>query len=50
PPQNFMFCVRSPGEDLKSPGDVLDVARRGGGDMVARARQMSPEKAKHSID
>ncbi|MCI41353.1 hypothetical protein A2U01_0062586, partial [Trifolium medium] len=35
---------------LKSPGDVLDVVGRGGGDMVARARQMSPEKGKHSVE
>ncbi|MCI73554.1 hypothetical protein A2U01_0094818, partial [Trifolium medium] len=41
---------RSPGEDLESPGDVLDVARRGGGEEVARARQMSPKKGKHSVD
>ncbi|MCI58045.1 hypothetical protein A2U01_0079298, partial [Trifolium medium] len=30
--------------------DVLDVAGRGGGDMVARARQMSSEKGKHYVD
>ncbi|MCI37788.1 hypothetical protein A2U01_0059014 [Trifolium medium] len=45
-----MFCVLLPGEDLESPGDVLDVARRGGGDMVSRARQMSPVKGKLSVD
>ncbi|MCI89268.1 hypothetical protein A2U01_0110556, partial [Trifolium medium] len=44
------LCVRSPDEDLESPGDVLDVAERGGGDMVARAHQMSPVKGKHSVD
>ncbi|MCI72840.1 hypothetical protein A2U01_0094104 [Trifolium medium] len=45
-----MFCVLSPGDVLESPGDVLDVAERGGGEVVASARQMSPEKAKHSVD
>ncbi|MCI82946.1 hypothetical protein A2U01_0104220 [Trifolium medium] len=40
----------SPGEVLESPGAVLDVAGRGGGDMVARARQLSPVKAKLSVD
>ncbi|MCI66876.1 hypothetical protein A2U01_0088134, partial [Trifolium medium] len=44
-----MFCVLSLGEDLESPGDVLEVAEQGGGDMVARARQMSPEKGKLSV-
>ncbi|MCI39458.1 hypothetical protein A2U01_0060689, partial [Trifolium medium] len=38
PPQNFKFCVLSPGEDLMSPGVVLEVARRGGGEEVASAR------------
>ncbi|MCI94016.1 hypothetical protein A2U01_0115314, partial [Trifolium medium] len=31
------------------PGAVLDVVGRGGGDKVASARQMSPEKAKLSV-
>ncbi|MCI51890.1 hypothetical protein A2U01_0073134, partial [Trifolium medium] len=29
----------------RAPGDVLDVVGRGGGEEVARARQMSPVKA-----
>ncbi|MCI91824.1 hypothetical protein A2U01_0113119, partial [Trifolium medium] len=33
-----------------SPGAVLDVAGRGGGDMVTRARQMSQEKGKLSVN
>ncbi|MCI59985.1 hypothetical protein A2U01_0081240, partial [Trifolium medium] len=49
PPHNFKFCVLSPGAVLESPGDVLEVARRGEGDMVARARHMSPVKAKLSV-
>ncbi|MCI76774.1 hypothetical protein A2U01_0098044, partial [Trifolium medium] len=40
PPQNTLFYVLSPGTVLESSGDVLEVARRGGGDRVARARQM----------
>ncbi|MCI66689.1 hypothetical protein A2U01_0087947, partial [Trifolium medium] len=50
PPQSTLFCVRSPGEDLESPGAVLDIAGRGGGDMVASCRQMSPEKANHFVE
>ncbi|MCI86954.1 hypothetical protein A2U01_0108235, partial [Trifolium medium] len=46
----FMFCVRSPGEVLESPGNVLDVSRQGGGEEVVSARQMSPVKAKLSVD
>ncbi|MCI95163.1 hypothetical protein A2U01_0116461, partial [Trifolium medium] len=34
-----MFCVLSPGAVLESPGAVLEVARRGGGEEVASARQ-----------
>ncbi|MCI59393.1 hypothetical protein A2U01_0080648 [Trifolium medium] len=45
-----MFCVLSPGEDLMSPGAVLEVARRGGGEEVTSARQMSPVEAKLSVD
>ncbi|MCI66860.1 hypothetical protein A2U01_0088118, partial [Trifolium medium] len=33
-----------------SPGAVLEVARRGGGEEVASARQMSLVKAKLSVD
>ncbi|MCI69890.1 hypothetical protein A2U01_0091153 [Trifolium medium] len=45
-----MLCVRSPGKVLESPGDVLDVVGRGGGEEVASARQMSPAKAKLSVN
>ncbi|MCI48675.1 hypothetical protein A2U01_0069918, partial [Trifolium medium] len=43
PPQNFMFYVLS-------PGDVLDVTRRGGGEEVAGARLMSPITGKLYVD
>ncbi|MCI23698.1 hypothetical protein A2U01_0044880, partial [Trifolium medium] len=49
PPQSTKLCMRSPGEDLMSPGAVLDVAGRGGGDMVASARQLSPVDGKLSV-
>ncbi|MCI93309.1 hypothetical protein A2U01_0114607 [Trifolium medium] len=34
-----MLCMRSPGEDLKSPGDVLGCRRARSGDGVARSCQ-----------
>ncbi|MCI95478.1 hypothetical protein A2U01_0116776, partial [Trifolium medium] len=43
------FCVLSPGAVFEPPGAVLEVARRGGGDRVARARQLSPVEAKLSV-
>ncbi|MCI89783.1 hypothetical protein A2U01_0111072 [Trifolium medium] len=33
-----------------SPGAVLEVAGRDGGEEVASCHQMSPEKAKHYVD
>ncbi|MCI74130.1 hypothetical protein A2U01_0095394, partial [Trifolium medium] len=34
-----LFCVLSPGEILMSQGTVLEVARRGAGEVVASCRQ-----------
>ncbi|MCI55936.1 hypothetical protein A2U01_0077187, partial [Trifolium medium] len=49
PPQNFKFCVLSPGKVLLSPGAVLEVVRRGGGEDVATCHQFSLVEAKLTV-
>ncbi|MCI91308.1 hypothetical protein A2U01_0112602, partial [Trifolium medium] len=49
PPQSTLLCLRSPGEDLMSPGTVLGCRLARCGDGVASARQLSPVTGKLSI-